>query len=84
MIFLTGTTVPRHRDLRHRHQLGVIVEQSLVFVDHDLTRFVDRNHPEFRALLVCQCLPGDDVGVMLEMRNDHFRRPGQCWPRPNC
>ena len=47
-------------------------EQFSVCVQQDLASVIDRDHPQPRAFLGGQLLPGDDVGVVLQPGDDDF------------
>ena len=60
----------RVRHLAHRGDARPRREQLLVFFEDDLPGVVHRRHLQHGALLGGELLPGHDVGVVLEMRDD--------------
>src|ERR1700734_3868786 len=72
----------RVRHLRDRHELGPGVEELLILVEENLSAVVHGDHPQARTLLTSELLPGDDVGVMLQVRNDDFVTGENILPAP--
>ena len=60
----------RVRHLGERDEARPRREQLLVLLEDDLPGVVDRRDPQLGALLGGELLPGHDVGVVLEMRDD--------------
>ena len=56
--------------MRDGDEFRSLVQQSVVFVQHQFAGVVHRNHAQRRALFFAQHLPGNDVGVMLHRRDD--------------
>ena len=59
-------------DLGERDDARPRIEQLLVFVEQHVAAVVDRRDAELGALLGAQHLPRHDVGVVLEMGDDHL------------
>ena len=58
------------RGVRQRDELGARAEDCLILLEHDFAPVVDGNDPQDGPLFLGDHLPGDDVGVMLERRED--------------
>src|SRR3984885_3763221 len=72
----------RIRHLRNGHELGARVEELLILVEENLSAVVHGDHPQARTLLTSELLPGDDVGVMLQVRNDDLVTGKNILPTP--
>ncbi len=62
----------RIRDLSDRHEHRAGAQQAEEFIEHELAAQVDRSDLECAACLLAQHLPGNDVGVMLQARDQDF------------
>ena len=51
---------------------GARPEQLLEFIQQQFAAIVDGSDAQFRALLIAQHLPGNDVGVVLHGGDEHF------------
>ena len=60
----------RVRHLGDGHQLRAGPEEARILLHEEVAPVVDGNHAEPGALLLAKHLPGDDVGVVLDSRDD--------------
>src|SRR5258705_10964840 len=67
--------------MNDRDDPGAWRHQTLELLDLKLTRIVDGGHLQMRLLLLAEHLPGNDVGMMLHVRDQdlitraHVRAP---------
>ena len=59
-------------DVGDRDDLRPIGQKPLELCQDELSAQVDRDHLQLRPFFLAQHLPGDDVGVVLEGRDQHF------------
>ena len=59
-------------DMRDGQQFRARSQQLGQLVHHQLAAVVDGNNPQLGALFLAKHLPGNDVGVMLHGRDEHF------------
>ncbi len=64
----------------NRDETNVIVEECLVRTRDQFAAVFHRHHGQFDAGLFAQELPGDDVGMMLEMRDEDRISGAEPWP----
>ncbi len=57
-------------DVGHAHRAGALVEELLVLLEDQFAVVVHRDHPQAGAGLPADELPGDDVGVVLHLRDE--------------
>src|SRR5262245_49782131 len=57
-------------DVSQSYQSGPLIEQRCVLVEKELASVVAWHDAKPAALLVAQHLPGDDVGMVFQLRQD--------------
>jgi hypothetical protein len=60
------------RHMRHAYEKGLVIDEIEHCIELNLALVIDRRNNEFGASLLADQLPGNDVGVVLEVSDDDF------------